>query len=245
MRRLAVLVAAGLLAGFPALAGAGDQTRGSQPGPAPGGQQEAGRPLLQLGGGLIVGVPVGDFGRNVDVAGGLAGQIDFGLGQSVFSMGVEGSYQWYGSESRTAPLSPTIPEIVVTVTTDNELWTVHGRFRAQRREGRWRPYVDALVGTTGLRTSSRIDQDFDETDLSTTNLSDTVFSYGGGAGLTIGFGPPPDLVRLDLSLRYLAGGEARYLTEGGIRNEAGIALLDIRRSRTDMLLVYVGVAVGR
>ena len=85
--------------------------------------------------------------------------------------------------------------------------------------------------------------DSDDTD-SMTNLDDLVLSAGGGGGVQIGFGQVPHRVRLDLSVRYLYGGEARYLAEGWIPWQSPINPL-ARRSRTDMLLVYVGVAFGR
>ena len=85
--------------------------------------------------------------------------------------------------------------------------------------------------------------DDDATD-SITNLDDLVLSAGGGGGVQIGFGPAPHRVRLDVSVRYLYGGEAKYLTEGWIPWNAPVNHL-ARRSRTDMLLVYIGVAFGR
>ena len=45
-------------------------------------------------------------------------------------------------------------------------------------------------------------------------------------------------------MRYLYGGEAKYLTEGWIPWDNPVNRL-ARRSRTDMLLVYAGVAFGR
>lgn len=61
----------------------------------------------------------------------------------------------------------------------------------------------------------------------------------------LGFGSLPPWVRRDVSVRYLYGGEADYLREAGIRREGGQAVLDINHSRTDMVVVYIGVAVGR
>jgi hypothetical protein len=47
-------------------------------------------------------------------------------------------------------------------------------------------------------------------------------------------------------LRYLYGGEAEYLTEGDIQwQEDGPVILVPRRTRTDMLMVYVGLTWGR
>jgi hypothetical protein len=50
---------------------------------------------------------------------------------------------------------------------------------------------------------------------------------------------------LDVSVRYLRGGEANYLTKGAIHTESGAAVLDVSRSPVDVLLVTVGVAFGR
>lgn len=78
-----------------------------------------------------------------------------------------------------------------------------------------------------------------------TNLGDFVLSFGGAAGVMVGFGSAPHPVRLDVSVRYLYGGEADYLTKGAIRRVGSQAFVDISRSRTDMVLMYVGIAFGR
>lgn len=208
------------------------------------------RTRFQGGIGLLAGVPVGDFGVNVDSAGGIAGHVDVAIDDSFVSIGGETAYLWYGTESRKEPLSPTIPDIRVTVTTDNAIFLLHGRVRAQRREGRVRPYVDGVIGFIDLVTKTSIEElgdcgAFACTGLGTTNLRDFAMSAGGGAGVQVGFGPPPDWYRLDVSVRYLYGGSADYLREFAIRREGGQAFLDISRSRTDMVVVYIGVAMGR
>ena len=213
--------------------------------------QAAQRPLFQGGLGGMLGIPIGDFADNVNLTGGLSGHFDFALGPSPFSAGAEATYLWYGSETRDVPLSG-IPDLTVPVETSNGIFLLHGRVRAQKREGRVRPYVDGLVGFNYLITTTSVHADTscsgsscdsDDTD-SMTNLDDLVLSAGGGGGVQIGFGQVPHRVRLDLSVRYLYGGEARYLAEGWIPWQSPINPL-ARRSRTDLLLVYVGVAFGR
>jgi len=163
-----------------------------------------------VGAGFIVGVPVGEFGDNVDGAGGLSGHADVALGDSIVSLGVEGSYLLYGTESRRVPLSPTIPDIVVTVDTSNSVALVHGRVRAQPRAGRIRPYADGLLGFSYIATRTSIDESIDCdpwgcSSLGATNLDDFTVSLGAGAGLQVGFGAAPHRWKLDLSVRYLAG----------------------------------------
>jgi hypothetical protein len=213
--------------------------------------QAAQRPLFQGGVGGMLGIPIGDFSDDIDLTGGVSGQFDFALGPSPFSAGAEATYLWYGSETRDVPLSG-IPDLTVPIETSNGIFLLHGRIRAQKREGRVRPYVDGLVGFNYLITTTSVDADTscsgrscddDDTD-SITNLDDLVLSAGGGGGAQIGLGRAPYRVWLDLSVRYLYGGEANYLTEGWIPWNAPVNPL-VRRSRTDMLLVFIGVAFGR
>jgi hypothetical protein len=219
--------------------------------PPPAVSQAASRPLFQGGVGGMLGIPIGDFADNVNLTGGVSGHFDFALGPSPFSAGAEATYLWYGSETRDVPLSG-IPDLTVPVETSNGVFLLHGRIRAQKREGRVRPYVDGLVGFNYLITTTSVHADrscssrscdSDDND-SITNLDDLVLSAGGGGGVQIGFGRAPHRARLDLSVRYLYGGEAKYLTAGWIPWDIPINPL-ARRSRTDMLLVYVGVAFGR
>lgn len=248
MRTQTAVSVLAFLAGIaaPALAGGQNAMVATQASSASSSVHE---PIAQASVGLLIGLPVGDFSDNVEAAGGFSASMDGRLGQGPFSFGGEIAYLFYGSTSREAPLSRTIPEIVVTVNTDNTILLMHGRLRAQRRAGRLRPYADGLLGFAYIATTSSI-EDFGRcvdfcSSLGATNLDDVTWSLGGGAGVQIGFGPPPDRFRLDLSLRYLAGGEANYLKEGAIRVEGDRAFFDVSRSRTSMVTLYVGLAIGR
>jgi len=222
--------------------------------PAPAQDVPAPRPVFQGGLGLAIGVPVGEFADNVDVAGGISGQFDFGLGDSPVSLGVESTYLSYGGESRDVPLVG-LPGLTAEVSTSNNMVLLHGRVRVQKREGRLRPYADGLVGFNYLWTTTSVEGEEScvytgsgtyctETGDVIGNLSDLALSAGGGAGVMLGLGRAPHRTRLDLSIRYLYGGEAKYLTEDYFPTE-GQAQLEARRSRTDMLMIYIGLAFGR
>ena len=215
--------------------------------PAPG-------PVFQAGLGLMMGVPVGEFADNVDFAAGISGQFDVGVGASPVSIGLEGTYLWYGGESRDVPLVG-LPGLTARVETSNDMYLLHGRVRVQKREGRMRPYVDGLVGFNYLATTTSVAGEescssvgsgsyCSEDGDSIANLDDLAFSAGGGAGVMVGLGGAPHRMRLDLSVRYLYGGEAKYLTEEYFPTE-GQAQLEARRSRTDMVFVYIGLSWGR
>lgn len=216
---------------------------------------------FQLGVGLLGAGAVGDFGTGVDGAWGALVHMDVGLGESPFSLGGEFAGMGYGAESRSVyigNLVPDIPNLSVKVNTDHEMWLGHMRVRAQRRVGRWRPYADGLVGFTELATRTSIKGALScssipqagvtcssETAAEATNAKDYVPSYGGAAGIMIGFRSSPRSPRLDLSVRYHRGGVAEYLTKGAIVRDGDRVTLNVSRSRTDMVMVYCGLTVGR
>jgi hypothetical protein len=175
-----------------------------------------------------------------------------------FSLGMDLAYVEYGGTTRKVSLGrliPEVPDAVVKVNTDNRMLLVHARGRAQRQRGRWRPYADVLLGVGDLFTRSSITGVadcstaskgagcVDTSAASATNARDTVLSYGGGGGVQFGFWSKP--VWFDVSVRYLRGGRARYLTEGDLHVEGDRTVLTLRESQTNMTAFYWGVAVGR
>jgi hypothetical protein len=187
----------------------------------------------------------GEFGKAVpDGAFGFMGHGDVGLGRSVFSVGGEAAWLQYGRLKRTvalAPLVPELPEAEIDIETLNVIASLHARLRAQRRSGRWRPYVDGLFGLMCIFTESTIEGD-DWSDFET-HASDFVLSRGGGAGVMIG--TQPHGPKLDIGVRYVQGGTATYLPPGETRREGDRLSRDVVRSRTDTISVYLGVAFGR
>jgi len=213
----------------------------------------AGRPRFQGGVSFVQAFAVGDFSERVNLAAGGLFQFDVGLGDSIFSLGGEVGYMGYGHMNRNVDVSSLIPEIphaTLAVSTTNYMVPMHGRLRAQRKYGRWRPYADALFGGNLISTDSSIDCSTNDSgtcsgDTSATNAEDLVLSVGVGGGLMIAFTPRPGVPRLDLSFRYLRGGEGTYLTKGAIRREGSVAIFDLSRSRTDMVAFYIGAIFGR
>ena len=250
LRHVPPLLALALALAVPSAAAGQDAQSAAAVQPAPAPAAPAGPRRWQGGLGLALGVPIGDFSEHVDLSAGVTGQFDYGLGGSPFSLGAEGTILFYGSESRHVPLVG-FPDLSVRVETSNQMALFHGRLRAQRRDGQVRPYLDALVGFNYISTTTSVDADEVCSDNgscdddSRTDIDDLVLSAGGGAGVTFGFGAAPQTPRLDIGVRYLYGGEADYLSKGGIlwgRDPVG---LEPHRSRTDMVMIYIGVAFGR
>jgi hypothetical protein len=188
----------------------------------------------QGGLGLLSAAPSGEFASNVDHSWGLTGHFDARLGHSIFRLGVETSFVIYGSSERKVSLDQVIPEVptALRVQTENDMWLLHG-----------------LVGFNDLVTRSSIPGGQDcysmtlahwcteGTIASHTNARDIVPSYGIGAGLMVGLSSSPRAPRLDIAVRYLSGGEGRYLLEGA-------PTANVSRSRTDMVTVCMGVSFG-
>ncbi len=201
---------------------------------------------FQAGVHLAAGLLQGEFKQNTGNDGyGLTGEFLYAPPRSIFSVGVDIGFLIYGMETRHQPLSSEFPDIDVDVTTDNSMVLSHLLLRIQNREGRFRPYVEGVVGLNYLFTQTRIEDaddwndDWDNDSFSTTNFDDTAFNYGAGGGLQ--WLVHKNTVALDLRARYLAGGEARYLKKGSIHREKGKVTYDVKESTTDMVLIQLGV----
>ena len=51
-------------------------------------------------------------------------------------------------------------------------------------------------------------------------------------------------VYINLGLRYRKGGEAEYLTKGSITIDDGIVNYDVRESKTDIVMLQIGVVIA-
>jgi hypothetical protein len=200
--------------------------------------------------------PTGEFEQHVpEGGGGVKAIADRRFGRGVFSFGGEASWLLY-DEEKSAYSGEQFGRTLKSATTDHTSINYSLLLRVGRPRGKWRPYVDAVVGGHTYRTTTTVDgsgyeactyvggcHTYDE--LSSTQLSDTTLTYGGGAGFmrTISKG---GLVLFDMSIRYLRGGETEYLTNGAIRRDGNtIVQMDVTRSRTDAVAVYLGIGFSR
>jgi len=201
---------------------------------------------------FALGFPLGEFRDNLDRTGIGA---DFGFAYrwpgTIVSTGVSFGFLIMGSESRYEPLSPTIPDLIVKVTTTNAILLGHVFVRLQPRSGAVRPYVEGLAGFHYLLTTTSLNDDAEwGGSLSSTNFDDLAFSCGLGAGIKLNLlrvqrqDNPERLMGLDLDLglRWLKGGRADYLKKGSVRRENGVVIYDVTTSRTDLCQAGVGLS---
>ena len=209
---------------------------------------------FQTGAHFSLGFPQNEFKVNVESIGyGLSGYFAYHFPRSPVLIGGSGGFLIYGSETREEPFSTTIPDVYVDVTTTNSIIMGHVFFRIQPPYRIVLPYVEGLMGFTYLTTDTRIkDQSNYEEIASSKNFDDITFSYGAGGGLMIQVYQTPVKMRklhklnsvyIDLCVRYLKGGEAKYLKEGSIRMHNGVVLYDVEKSNTDIVTVHIGAII--
>ena len=196
--------------------------------------------------------PRQEFDANTDTGYGASVWYRYAIMPSgVLSIGVDGTFQQYGSTERRAPLSTTIPDIRVDVDTSNHTSFLMGAVEVEAPTGRLRPYAVATGGFGFLFTTTSLQNPLtDETVLTDTNKSDWTWMWGGGGGLRFQVseqarlgGRPPARISLDLGATRLSGGEVEYLREGTLVTDEGEFDIDQRlaRSEVDLFLYHLGV----
>lgn len=196
--------------------------------------------------------PQGEFGEYAtDFSYGGAINFTYKLPDSIIALGVVFDYSIYGYESWEEPLSLTLANIWVDVSTYNSMIMGHFIVRLQPNKGLLRPYLDGLFGFKHLRTDTRISDidSYDNDDFASTNhMSNSALSYGAGAGMML---PLYKIINrqtrrffsidLDFGVRYIKGGRADYLVEGAIESWNGKLIYNISESYTDLFTAYVGL----
>ncbi len=204
------------------------------------------------------GFPQGDYQENINKPGIGAGfdfvffpsSASFGVGASVGFMGI-------GSESRTEMIYTSLIDFEADIKTSNYVTMWHLLFRAQKRYGIFRPYIDGLFGFNYLYTSTEIREEgkWDE-EIRIKNHDDAELSYGGGGGLQINLyerykkreseedSAASFSVLLDMRLRYIKCGETTYLKKGSISKINGETVYNVFKTETDIVTMQIGVSVN-
>jgi hypothetical protein len=209
---------------------------------------------------LVISTPRGEFDDNTDTGFGFTGTYVRSItANRVVGIGLSGSFLGYGSTSRRAPLSNTIPDITVEVETSNNTAFVLGLFEV-RVPGRIQPYLQATGGGGFFYTTTSLeDTRSDEVILSDTNQSDATWVWGGGGGLRFRIWestPDPQQaardregslmlsrVYVDAGVRYLKGSEVEYLKEGSLVTDDGEFDIDPRLARSEIEVVQYQIGV--
>lgn len=193
---------------------------------------------------LAVAVPVGEFKRNVNVAGGVDvfGALSLGRGGAV-AIRFDGSYLIYGDENHYIP-QPFYP---VAVNTTYSIATFGIGPQLTVGQGPVRLYGFGTFGASYIsaRSSYRVDGCGCDAFASQTDFDDWQGALQGGGGLLIALRTRRAPVSIDLGARYLYNGDAWYVSPGGVNPQPnGSVLVDVNRSPANLVVMHLGVSVG-
>ncbi len=199
--------------------------------------------------------PQGEFKKNNDNNGyGVNFEGSYGFEKFPLALGLSGAYMVYGSETRKEPWSTTVPDVMLNVERTYSLSFGNVFLRLQNQSGTLRPYVDVFGGFHYLSTDTKVNNEHNSSQeyeiASTTNFDDFTYSYGAHAGLMIKLTNIKDDnnqkagLLLDLNAGYMLGGEAEYLPKGGLEVRSGKLYYNIKKSKTDMLALRLGLVIN-
>jgi len=193
--------------------------------------------------------PQGAFGERVGLGYGAEGAYLFRLDDAgVWSLRAEAGIMSYGGESRRTMLSESVGDRVqVRVETSNYIVPVLFGVQLARPDGAVRPYANVGAGWQAFFTESTLRGTSDIIDFaSTTNHSAWAPAWAVGGGLAMPVYSGKTSVQLDLGAQYVAGGRARYLTNGSIVDLPGGAIrVTPVESATHLVVVRVGARITR
>lgn len=190
--------------------------------------------------------PEGEFGQFVQEGLGLSGFVGASFGRNdQVSVGLEGGFVGYGRRTKTVPLSPTIPELYVDVTTSNNIATIGIPLRIELTPGPVRPYVYGSVGLAYFWTQTSAKGTASDGDFATSvNFDDLTANWSGGAGLSIQVSHGRTPVAIDISMRHVANGLVQYLNEDSIQSSGGTTVITPIESEANFTAYQVGVSFG-
>jgi hypothetical protein len=199
------------------------------------------------GGSLQLALPQGEFAEFVDAGFGLGGffAVQLGRGERA-ALRFDGSFLQYGHVRVRRPLSPTVPQVTVDVTTSNNIYSFFAGPEVNLATGAVRPYVRGQIGLSYFATTSSVKGTSNSQDFaSSTNFDDFTFLWLAGAGLRIRLAGGRTPVYLDLAGDYMHNGRVQYLREGSIRdNGNGTITITPIESQTNLFLLRAGASVG-
>jgi opacity protein-like surface antigen len=195
------------------------------------------------GGGLLIGIPIGEFGDATDEGFGAIGHVAFAPGAGPLGVRVQVGGIVYGSREVGTPVPGTGGLVTAPLTTDNWLLNVGIGPQLVVRSGPVRPYAYALAGLGYFATDTRFGDDYYGSP-SSTNYDDTTFAWSAGAGLLFAVSRS---VAIDVGVQYVGNGTVRYLAEGDLLPSPidAAPVIVPRKTEANLVTVTVGVTFGR
>lgn len=209
------------------------------------------KPRVFIGGGLTFADPVGEFALAVDDGWGIDANVRVALDPvGLVSLRMDAGFLNYGNERQSVCISLTVGcRIVTDLVTRNNIAYLDAGPEIGFDLGPIRPYAGVSAGISYFATTSSL-QDFDDYDydydaFNTTNFDDLVLAWRARTGLQVRVGGRRNPVYLDFGAVYHENGEAEYLTEGDIQDNAdGSITVFPTFSEANLVTFQFGVSVG-
>lgn len=197
---------------------------------------------FSFGGDFAISQPKGEFAANVPNGYGFDVTGMFRIDpQGYFNIRADVGGVQYGHEHQRIGF-PTTGRVSLNLDTDNRIGFGGLGLQLQIPDGWFRPYANASFEVMDFWTESCLSGDDDSFEtICNNNHSD--WSHAGvfGGGVMIPFGN--SIGALNLGARYHYGARATYLKKGDITdNPDGSVTLNLRSSKTDLVLWQVGVS---
>ncbi len=197
---------------------------------------------FSFGGDVVISQPKGEFAANVPNGYGFDMTGMFKVDpRGYFNIRADVGGIQYGRETQRVNF-PNTGRVALNLETDNRIGFGAIGAQLQIPDGWFRPYANAAVAATYFWTESSLsgtDNSFQA--ISTTNNDDWSHAWIFGGGLMIPFGK--SLGALNMGARYHYGARATYLRKGDIiDNPDGTITLNLRNSKTDLVLWQLGVS---
>jgi hypothetical protein len=195
------------------------------------------------GGGVLVGIPRGDFADATDTGVGLSGHVIFTPTRGPFGLRLQMGGLIYGSRDARVTIPGSGGLITEDLSINNWLLDCGIGPQVMVRSGSVRPYAYATAGLGYFATETTLGHDA-EGSFSSTNYDDATFAWSAGVGLLI---PLSGTVAIDLGVQYVGNGTVRYLAEGDLRPSPGGAppVIIPRRTEANLVEITIGVTFGR
>ena len=167
-------------------------------------------------GALNVAIPVGEFGKHVELGGGVGtGVVLFLDPERRVGVRAEAGYIVYGSDTERHPFSRTIPLVELDMRTTNEILSAGVGPQIYLGTGKLRPFVYGTVGFAYFATTTTVEPVGSDIEIaSTTNFDDFQLSLGAGGGIAAVIRDGENPLSLSLSASYQRNGLTKYLTGG-------------------------------
>jgi hypothetical protein len=201
------------------------------------------RPVT-IGGGLEVGVPIGEFndsyGKEIF---GLAGNFTVPMGLLPVDWGFDFGWGRMGAESQEVPISEEhLDATTGDLRVNSDIYSYHGILRLKPFNGKVSPYFEGMLGARQFTTKTQVRvEGMDQPYLEQRNMNEFIWSHGWAAGIQY---TPGKMFYLELRAERLDGGQVQYVDPSTISvSDEGVVDFSTLNSGTRVVNVQIGIGL--